>query len=121
MWRILLESIKKGLATRSYPEGVEQPPERFRGMVRLNPELCDRSAACVRVCPTRAISLVDDLENGRTRWEVDHASCIFCGLCESSCPRGAIAIGHTYQLAVRSKDDMRVSVTFSTPDAKEGS
>lgn len=121
MWRILLESLKRGVVTASSPNSAEMPPDRFRGMVMLNPDLCDHSAECVRVCPTNAITLTDDLERQRARWEVDHAKCIFCGLCEASCPRGAITSGHMYQLAVTSKDDLRVSVTFGAPNAKKES
>lgn len=120
MWRILLESIKLGVATASNLESVEQPSKRFRGMVMLDPDLCDHSGDCVRVCPTQAITLDDDPVNQRTRWEVDHAKCIFCGLCEEACPRQAITIGYTFKLAVRDKDDLRVSVSFPLPAARKG-
>lgn len=120
MWRILLESIKQGVVRPFSPDGPELPPERFRGVVMLNPDRCDHSAECVRACPTQAITLDDDLENQRARWEVNHALCLFCGLCEEACPRGAIALGRQEQLAVKAKDDLRVSVTLALPDAKRG-
>ncbi len=120
MWRILLESIKRGVVAPADPAGSEIPPARFRGLVMLNPDLCDHSGDCVRVCPTNAITLDDDLEERRTRWEVDHAACIFCGLCEEACPRGAIALNNKFKLAVKAKDDLRVSVAFPLPEEKRG-
>lgn len=120
MWRVLLESLRKGVVKASDPEAREAPPARFRGMVMLNPDLCDHSGVCVQVCPTRAITLDDDLQTRRTTWEVDHAACIFCGLCEASCPRGAITLGNKFELAVASKADLRVSVDFALPDAQQG-
>lgn len=113
MWRILLEGLKKGVATRPYPE--DEAPERLRGQVTFDAGRCDRGAACVEACPTRAITLEDDLEHGLTRWEIDHARCLFCGLCEAACARGAIALGSEYRLAVRAKEDLRVATTFPTP------
>jgi hydrogenase-4 component H len=97
-------------------------------MVMLNPDLCTHGAQCVTACPTDAITLTDDAEQmgptkseaGRTRWEVDHAKCLFCGLCQEVCPTGAITLGNKDRLAVKHKDDLRVSVTFTSPEAKKG-
>lgn len=120
MWRVLLESLRNGVVKASDPAAREAPPARFRGMVMLDPDRCGHTGACVRVCPTNAITLDDDLQTRRTTWEVDHAACVFCGLCESSCPRGAITIGNKFELAVVAKADLRVSVEFALPDATRG-
>ena len=112
MWKILIESLRKGVAATAAPQETELPPERFRGLVMLNPELCDLSGACVVACPTGAITLSDDPAQRLVTWEVDHARCIFCGLCQEACPRGAITLGNKYRLAVKAKDDLRVAVTL---------
>lgn len=118
MWRILLESLKKGVATVPLPE---PPPERFRGLVTLDAALCDQSADCVKVCPTAAITLEPGPAPGGSRWEVDHAKCIFCGLCQEACPRGAITLSPHYELAVRRREDLKSAVTLASPDAEKGS
>ncbi len=48
-------------------------------------ESCRECWSCVRVCPARAIRVVD------RRSEVIHARCVKCGACVTACPRG----GHT--------------------------
>jgi hydrogenase-4 component H len=69
--------------------------------------------ACARVCPSAAIGVFDVLDApGGWRWELDDARCVFCGLCQESCPTGAIALSSDYELAVRAKPDLQTSVTF---------
>lgn len=46
---------------------------------------CNGCCACVDVCPTKAISLVTDIE-GFWYPEIDMELCIDCGLCEKVCP-----------------------------------
>lgn len=119
MWRILLESLKKGVLAPPEPPSAE-PPARFRGEVTLDAGRCDQSGDCARVCPTGAITLTDDPAERRKRWRIDHARCIFCGLCEEVCPRQAIALTREFRLAVTNKHDLETAVTFMDPDRRKG-
>lgn len=46
---------------------------------------CCGCEACIQACPKSCISLVQD-EEGFYYPEVDHPSCVDCGLCEKVCP-----------------------------------
>jgi glycyl-radical enzyme activating protein len=48
--------------------------------------LCDRSARCVEVCPTMALTL------GADGLAINHAACTVCGKCVDACPRNALAL-----------------------------
>lgn len=50
----------------------------------VNSDRCTGCGACVEVCPTEAIALVD----GKAR--VDEETCIGCGACADECPQNAI-------------------------------
>jgi len=52
---------------------------------KINKEECINCGACERVCPTQAISEVD---NARS---IDAAACIDCGSCVDVCPDDCIA------------------------------
>lgn len=112
MWRILLDSLKQGVQPPYDPDGSAPLPVRFRGMVMIDPDRCDRTGACAKACPTGAITLTDDPAG----WQVDHAKCIFCPLCQEACPTGAITLGLEHKLAVRDKNDLTVSVSFPEGD-----
>jgi ferredoxin len=48
-------------------------------------EKCKKCAACIDVCPVRAISLRED-----EKAVIDKEICLDCGCCASSCPNKAI-------------------------------
>ncbi len=55
-------------------------------MIAVRAEHCNGCGACVEVCPTGAIYLVDDMAT------VDNALCRECEACLNACPTGAIVI-----------------------------
>ncbi len=52
--------------------------------IRMNAEQCTGCGACVEICPTRAIRLIDGLAI------FDQARCTQCRACADACPMGAI-------------------------------
>ena len=56
-----------------------------KGRVILDDEQCIDCGACVSLCPTDALHLIDDF-----RLEYSYEKCIGCLLCLDSCPRNAI-------------------------------
>ena len=47
---------------------------------------CTRCAACIEICPTKAISMKND------RIVFDYSKCIACFCCQESCPSSAIKV-----------------------------
>jgi NADH-quinone oxidoreductase subunit I/NAD(P)H-quinone oxidoreductase subunit I len=86
--------------TIQYPDRVPVPiqdtlPFRYRGHLEVDMEICTGCLACERACPIDCI--VIDAEKDKqtkemilTRFDIDLAKCMYCGLCSEPCPTGAI-------------------------------
>jgi hydrogenase-4 component H len=63
------------------------PFERFRGRPYFHEEDCTGCAACVQVCPAKALEFSDEVSSGKAvrkliiRWDI----CISCGQCQANC------------------------------------
>ncbi len=86
--------------TTQYPDRTRLPvketlPERYRGILDVNMEICTACLACERACPIECIRIevTKDPETKKrytTRFDIDISKCMFCGLCVEPCPTGAI-------------------------------
>lgn len=86
--------------TIQYPDKLPQPfhetlPERFRGFLKVDMEICTACLACMTDCPIDCILIKTDKdketkERFLTQFDIDHAKCMYCGLCTEPCPTGAI-------------------------------
>jgi Ni,Fe-hydrogenase III small subunit/NAD-dependent dihydropyrimidine dehydrogenase PreA subunit len=99
MLQILAERMRQGHRTTSFPKGLPQLPDRFRGLPILDQTKCpDGCQVCAEACPTDAI--LGDLRSLR----IDMGRCLFCTDCVAACPAGAITQSQDYRLATRSRD-----------------
>lgn len=86
--------------TVQYPDRTPVPvqdtlPFRYRGHLEVDMDICTGCLACERACPIDCI--VIDAEKDKktkemilTRFDIDLAKCMYCGLCSEPCPTGAI-------------------------------
>jgi hydrogenase-4 component H len=104
--KLIKEVLRVGEATLPYPfEPVELMPG-FRGKPHHDPELCIACAACAIACPSNALSVATDLDQGLQIWSLFMGRCIYCARCEEVCPTGAIKLSPDFELAVMNKDDL---------------
>jgi len=87
-------------STVQYPDRTalrvqDMLPFRYRGILEVDLEICTACLACERACPIDCI--VIDAEKDKaagglvmTRFDIDMAKCMYCGLCSEPCPTGAI-------------------------------
>lgn len=108
MWVTLIHLFREPITTE-YPEvNVEATlPERYRGALHVNLDICISCRLCENVCPIACI-LIEDVKGEKTmvtseltgkpmpklkyptRFDIDIGKCMYCGLCVEPCPTGAI-------------------------------
>ena len=87
-------------STIQYPDRMavrvqDTLPFRYRGILEVDLEICTGCLACERACPIDCI-VIDMAKNQQTkelilsRFDIDMAKCMYCGLCSEPCPTGAI-------------------------------
>ena len=90
--------------TVQYPDRVPLPvseslPERYRGFLEVDMDICTACKACERECPIACIVIDldkrEDGTRGMTRFDIDMGKCMYCGICVEACPTDAQAPGDT--------------------------
>lgn len=98
--------------------GPDTLPERYRGFLEVDMDICTACLACERACPIDCIKIdVEKVEvpgeakpvRAMTRFDIDMAKCMYCGLCQEPCPTNAIrhtkhfesSVAHLEHLLVR--------------------
>jgi len=87
-------------STVQYPDRMpirvqDTLPFRYRGILEVDLEICTACLACERACPIDCI-VIDAKKDKETkammmtRFDIDIAKCMYCGLCSEPCPTGAI-------------------------------
>lgn len=97
--------------TVQYPDKTPVPvkeslPDRYRGHLEVDMDICISCRACERACPIECIVIddvripketvtgVDGSDSPRvkesTRFDIVMYKCMYCGLCVDPCPTGAI-------------------------------
>src|SRR5262247_4548317 len=87
-------------STVQYPDRMavrvqDTLPFRYRGILEVDLEICTGCLACERACPIDCIVIgaTKDKQTKQmilTRFDIDIAKCMYCGLCSEPCPTGSI-------------------------------
>src|SRR5512139_1441560 len=69
-------------------------PYRYRGILEVDLEICTGCLACERACPIDCIVIEAKKDENKqmilSRFDIDMAKCMYCGLCSEPCPTGSI-------------------------------
>jgi len=93
--------------TIEYPTKTIIFPERFRGVLEVDDELCIGCGICAKVCPNTCIFMVP-YEKGKPAMipEIDLQHCMYCGLCVDYCPPQAIYHTHVVSIVGFKREDL---------------
>ncbi len=96
---VTLAELMKQNVTVQYPDRTARPvaemlPERYRGFLEVDLDICTGCKACERACPIDVIKIdlvkrADGLR-GMTRFDIDIGKCMYCNLCVEDCPVDAL-------------------------------
>jgi len=89
-------------------------PEKYRGKPEFDDDTCIGCGACVNVCPTKALTQIDDIEAEPPVRKITlrYDTCIFCGNCSENCTtEDGIKLSNKWDLATLDRE--------STAETKE--
>lgn len=123
--------------TVQYPDKTPEPvvktlPDRYRGHLEVDMDICISCRACERDCPIECI-VIDDVKipketvtgvSGKesprvkesTRFDIVLYKCMYCGLCVEPCPTGAIRF--TKEFEGSTSDLSKLHLRFVTDEQK---
>jgi len=93
----LIKNLFSRPMTVAFPHEAIPIPEGYRGEHAYDVDRCTGCTLCARVCPNRAIEMVEAPEAQREAYpktypKIDLGKCCFCGLCQDVCPSGAMTL-----------------------------
>jgi formate hydrogenlyase subunit 6/NADH:ubiquinone oxidoreductase subunit I len=98
--------------TTRFPKKPHVVPEKFRGKPEFDLDTCIGCGACVNVCPTRALTMVEDTKADKPVRKITarHDACIFCGNCHENCTtKNGISLTRNWDLAGLDRAEMSVT------------
>ena len=105
----LISNLFKRPLTVRFPSESLSIPSGYRGKHIFDPTKCLGCGNCARVCPNRAIEMIEIKQNNGTikkQPKVNINKCCFCRLCEDACPTKAIHLTKKIPLAEESASAM---------------
>jgi formate hydrogenlyase subunit 6/NADH:ubiquinone oxidoreductase subunit I len=111
----LLKNLVSRPMTVRFPHESIPIPQGYRGEHVYDATECISCALCAKICPNRAIEMVQAPEELREKYakeypRIDLGKCCFCALCQDICPKGCIELKTNVFLAT-----FDPSVTIKSP------
>ena len=94
--------------TTRFPYEPCEVPQKYRGKPEFDLDSCIGCGACVNVCPTEALTMIDDEQADPPVRKITLRcdTCIFCGNCSENCTTtDGINLSNKWDLASLNKDD----------------
>jgi len=89
-------------------------PSRYRGLPSIADKECLSGCnRCVEVCPTNAIK--------RNPISIDLGLCVFCPLCEETCPEEIIHFTQDYHTAIDKRENLLITKETKSVKSEEAS
>lgn len=110
--RKYFEKSDRWVVTYRYPLESIEKPVWLRGRPEIDPELCIGCGACAQACPSNAITITTDFDEGYKKVRIFYGRCIYCARCWEVCPEGAIRLTSFFEMATPSKDDLIYEVNL---------
>ncbi len=93
--------------TTRFPHEPCKVPERYRGKPEFDLDKCIGCGACVNVCPTNALTMLDDVKANPPVRKITlrYDACIFCGNCVENCTtESGIKLSNKWDLATLDRE-----------------
>lgn len=101
-------------ATRQYPQQPRVYPDRTRGHIENDIDVCVLCGLCTKKCPTGALKV----DRNEKTWSISRFSCIQCGYCVESCPKKCLSMKQAYtQPGAEKKTDVYTKPVAESKDA----
>ncbi|MDR2160536.1 MAG: 4Fe-4S binding protein [Desulfovibrio sp.] len=113
--KILARNLLQGPATEPFPYQEATTPQRLRGRVELNADLCVGCGICRHVCPGGAIRIEPDAERAGYSFSIWHNTCALCASCRHFCPTGAISLSTDWHSAHRQTEKYSHAAHYYVP------
>jgi len=106
---VTLHQLVSHPATVAYPAGDKSEFPESRGKIVFDAATCVGCTACMRDCPTGAIT-IEKVADKQFKAFIDMDVCIFCSQCVTGCPKKSLHYTPEFELAVLDRKSLKTEI-----------